>query len=519
MAVRSTSHRRRRRRRSSRTKRRRVRVPSRFAQIKLRSAEMLASAGVVIVAATLIALIRIAASHSISAERSDLQARIEADLNGQAFALADEVRAELVGVEQSLRILKHAVEADPETFSMQDWREQLPALTSVTDDIFVADDQLIIRHDINPQQVGMGIGANVDAMFGPPPDKPDAQDDLIIGPITEKLPARQHLILMMMRLVRPGGWVVGADYRTGVLTRVFAEIGLGVNGMAALVDTSTGQIRAITGPAATNPTYDIAASTMYAAMQGRPDSTWTGASAPDGVQRIHAFHQVAGRDLSVVLAVDANDAMRPAASLTGDERSVAFVATVVVLAGACIALYGVWSIRAKHRLRQAIEREATLAANAQAEAAATRSRLDSRGGQIEALFGAIAEGTLLLDAELRVMQWNPHFPLLFGIAESILRPGPPLDELLRIQARAGAFGQLDDIESEVARRVAQLSTGGGPGVVIYTGPGGYTLAVFASRHPDGSLLLVIREATEQDLRNADVPALEVAPAPGPIETI
>ena len=71
---------------------------------------------------------------------------------------------------------------------------------------------------------------------------------------------------------------------------------------------------------------------MYAAMQRRPDGTWVGPSAPDGVQRIHAFRPVPGRQLAVVVAVNETEAMRPAAGLAQDVRSLAIAATLVALA-------------------------------------------------------------------------------------------------------------------------------------------------------------------------------------------
>ena len=97
-----------------------------------------------------------------------------------------------------------------------------------------------------------------------------------------------------------------------------------------------------------------------------------------------------------------------------------------------------------------------LAANAQAELAEARARLGGRAGQLQALFAGIEEGVLVLDAELRLAEWNQRFPVLFGIAPDALQRGLPLDELLRTQARDGAFGTLDDIEGEVATRLAQL---------------------------------------------------------------
>ena len=187
-----------------------------------------------------------------------------------------------------------------------------------------------------------------------------------------------------------------------------------------------------------------------------------------------------------------------------------------------IALYAVWTFRTKRRLYQALERERRLVTNAQAELAQTRAWFGGRAGQLQALFASIEEATLVLDAELRLTEWNQRFPALFGIAPEVLQRGLPLDELLRIQAREGAFGTLDDIEGEVARRVMQLRGGTETSPLLYAGPGGRMLAVFTSRHADGSRLLVVREATEHDLHGIaeepEEPALEGSPTTGSAET-
>ena len=415
-----------------------------------------------VAAATLIALIWLIPSRSIRTERDDLRARIEATVSGQSVVLAEQIRREMLGVEQSLRILKAAFQANPDHFDISAWREQMPALTDVVEDAFILDEQFIIRHDFNPAEVGLSIGSGVASMFGPQTDKPDPYGDLLIEPNTQKPQTRQHVSLMMLRLDHPSGWLVGVNYRTGALRRLFTEANLGLQGMTALIDTRVGRVQAIVGPAAANPNYDIAASAMYAAMQARPDGTWIGASAPDGVQRIHAFRRIPGHQFAVVVAVDEAAAMRPATLWAQDVRSVAIAATLVVLVAMGIALYAVWTFREERRLRQNLERERILVANAQVELAEARARLGGSASQLGALFAGIDEGALVLDAELRLTEWNRRFPVLFGVAPANLQRGLPLDELLRTQARDGAFGPLDDIEDEVATRLAQLRRANGP---------------------------------------------------------
>jgi PAS domain-containing protein len=490
-------------------------------QFRLHAAEMLASLGVLVAAVTLIALIWLVEIRSIETQTNELRARAEATVSGQAVLLAEQIRHDMLGVEQSLRVLKAAFQADPDHFDMKAWRDQVPALTDITDDVFIADAQYIIRHDINPAQVGLRIDAKVPGMFAPTIDKPEPSQGLLIGSTAPPPRTREHPVLMFVRLDRPGGWVAGVAYHTAALQRLFIEANLGVQGMAAMVDTRLGRVEVITGPAAANPNYDIADTPMYAALQQRPDGTWIGASALDGVSRIHGFRQLPGHPVAVVVAVDEAEAMRPAIAWAQDVRSLALAATLVVLAAMGVALYAVWTFRSKRRLRQNLERELILVDNAQRELAEARSRLAGRSGQFEALSAGIGEGALVLDAELHLSEWNRNVPVLLGISPEVLRPGLPLDDLLRVQATEGAFGPLHDVEGEVARRVALLKGGDNKRPTIYGGPGGRNLAVFTSRHSDGSLLLVMREATEHDLRppaEPELPALESTPESGPAET-
>jgi PAS domain-containing protein len=488
-------------------------------RIQLHLGEMLASIGVALAAVALVALIWLVEARSIETQTNDLRARVEASVATQAVLLAEQVRREMLSVEQSLRILGEAFQADPDHFDMNTWRQRMSALTDVIDDAFIADDQYIIRHDINPAEVGLGLGARIPGMFRPPTGKSDPDAGMLITPSMQTPKTREYTMLLILRLDRPGGWIVGAAYRTAALQRLFAEANLGPQGMAALIDTRLGRLETVVGPAAANPNYDIGSSAMYAAMQQRPDGTWVGASAPDGVQRIHGFRRIPGRQLATVVAVDAADAMGPAAAWGQDVRWLATAASVVVLAAALVALYAIWTFRSKRRLRQSLERELGLVNNAQAELNEARSRLGGRVGQVQALLAGVGEGVLVLDGELRLAEWNRHVPGLLGVAPEVLQPGLPLDDVLRQQARSGVFGPLDDVEAEVTQRLARLRSGSEVVPAIYPGPEGRSLAAFSSHHPDGSLLLILRIATEDDLRSAREEAvLESSPGEGATET-
>jgi PAS domain-containing protein len=472
---------------------------------RLQPTEVLASIGVAVVAAALIILVWINASRSIASESSEIRARIEATVSGQAVVLADEVRHEMLGVEQGLLILKQAFQADPSHFNIQAWRDQVPALTNVTDDVFIADAQSVIQQDINPLSVGLGIGAHIAGVPGPVTPKTDSDGGdsasggaMLIGPTVDRPQVRQHLAFLTIRLDRPGDWLVGAVYRTNLLTRLYSEASLGVAGMTALINTRLGQVQTIVGPGAANPDYDIANSTMYAEMQSRRGGTWIGPSAPDGVRRIHAFESVPGRELAVVVAVNESDAMHPATIWADDVRSLAWVATLVILAAAALTLRAVWTLRSFRRQSEALDRERTIVAITRSDLAETRARLDARTAQLLSVVGDIDEGVAVIDPNRRVTDWNQRFAVLFGMSPELVRPGVALDEILREQASAGSFGPLEDVEAEVARRVAQLRAAAGTEAIHYAGPAGSMLVVHAAAVTDGSVVMVVREATGQE---------------------
>ena len=78
----------------------------------------------------------------------------------------------------------------------------------------------------------------------------------------------------------------------------------------------------------------------------------------------------------------------------------------------------------------------------------------------------------------------------------MLRDGLPIDELMREQARDGRFGALgeggeDDIEIEVARRVAALRTEPAGAVLPQFTPDGAEVGLHVEVVPDGGGLVLV----------------------------
>ena len=116
------------------------------------------------------------------------------------------------------------------------------------------------------------------------------------------------------------------------------------------------------------------------------------------------------------------------------------------------------------------------------------------------------DGLMVLDADLRLIEWNQHFPEFVGVPAELLRAGMPLEEILRAQARAGEFGPVD-VEQEVERRVALVKAGVATGTIERKRPNGRTMELRRSPMAEGGFVTLYTDITdrrraEEQLRQA-----------------
>ena len=126
--------------------------------------------------------------------------------------------------------------------------------------------------------------------------------------------------------------------------------------------------------------------------------------------------------------------------------------------------------------------------------------------KLQAIFTGIADGIMVLDANHKLRDWNPHFPEFVGLSPELLYPGMDIAEILRFQAIAGEFGDVD-VEEEVARRTSRIKTIATIGTVERTRPNGRVLELRRSPMPGGGLVTLYtdvseRRHAEQQLRQA-----------------
>ncbi|MFH5923090.1 PAS-domain containing protein [Roseomonas xinghualingensis] len=118
----------------------------------------------------------------------------------------------------------------------------------------------------------------------------------------------------------------------------------------------------------------------------------------------------------------------------------------------------------------------------------------------------MSDGVMMIDAELRLVEWNTHFPEFAGIPSDMLRVGMSMEEILRLQAAAGEFGDID-VEAEVTRRMALLRTGGSASTIERRRPNGRVLELRRNPLPEGGFVtlytdVTVRRQAEEQLRQA-----------------
>lgn len=476
--------------------------------------KVIACGAVGVICLALIALIWINTDRTITIQQDDMRDRVEAVLGAQAATLALQAQRELQMIDQSLSVLQAVWDNDPDTFSLADWHKKMPALTAVSADLFIANDKHVIVQDIIPAAIGQGIGSAY-ATFADgslEPIQPQALQGgdgaAVISALGNDSVSRQYMMYMVRPLLKPQGWLIGASYKSGALTQVFAAAGLGQGGFAAMVDTKRGGVQAVAGTAALHPKLVLANTPLYKAILAQPDGgKWIGRTPIDGVRRIIEFRHIPGRELVVLVGESTADAMAPAAALAPSARFLAVAASLLVVAIGGTVLWEVWHWRRTRYRRRALAETQAMLDSVQAEFASVRNRITVREAQLQTLLGSVTDGAALIDREQRLVAWNAPFAALTGLDNTVLREGVLLDELLRQQVLAGRFGAVEDTEAEIARRLELLRPEAGAVEVGQTAPDGTTVVLHARPLPDGGSVLILRPAA--------IPAVSEAAEPEP----
>lgn len=175
----------------------------------------------------------------------------------------------------------------------------------------------------------------------------------------------------------------------------------------------------------------------------------------------------------------------PALARGMDEPGANFVLGALLVLAAVVAGLAlvVQARRLRRRDMQLHVRNAHLTA-ANAELREVTERAESKARMLDGVLAAMADGILVVDADLRLAGWNPRFPDYAGVPRRALRIGMPLREVIRLQAEAGEFGMVNP-EAETERRIRLFKDGTVPQRLQRERPDGSLLELRRTPLPGG----------------------------------
>jgi signal transduction histidine kinase len=143
-----------------------------------------------------------------------------------------------------------------------------------------------------------------------------------------------------------------------------------------------------------------------------------------------------------------------------------------------------------------VRRHRAALVRAQTELGAALDARAAKAAQWQATLRGMPDGLMVLDADLRLVEWNQHFPDRVGVPAEILHEGMPIADILRAQALAGEFGPVD-VEAEVRRRVADMQAGVSTGTIERRRPNGRTMELRRSPLAEGGLVTLYTDITDR----------------------
>ena len=375
-----------------------------------------------------------------------------------AASYAEQISRQTLVLDQSLATMARDWEVDPGRFNLEAAREQSTILTGISRDMFLADESGIIRQSSVPDSIGRSVrelGVFRDAAEHSNKKNPG----MYLGFVTVNPIMRQFHLDAARTLHHPDGSFAGvivADYRVSAISGVFAASPPPGNGFAALIGLTDGKLQATLGATGATQGASVTDTPMFTAVAAGDAGLWVGPSASDAVVRIHAYRRIPGRNLAVVAGLDQREVTQPVMIWQRQARRFAGVIFGLTALMAALIVGGLYAGR--RRGAAEAEVQANLAAS-HALAEVSRAHADAIERRLHATFAAVADGIGIFDSHLNLVEWNELFPERSGINASLIRTGMSMEEVLHCQAEAGYFGEVEDVEAEVDRRIALLPAG------------------------------------------------------------
>ncbi|MSP02817.1 MAG: response regulator [Acetobacteraceae bacterium] len=445
-----------------------------------------------------------AAIQSTAAQREDALVRANGIAGGLAAAYTDQITRQILALDQTMDLMVKEWEADSRRFNLEAMRARARVLTGISRDMFLADENGVIRQSSVPEFVGQSI-ADL-SVFRNAAEHTNDKPKLYVGGAMVNAIMRQWHLDVARTLHYPDGsfaGIINTDYRVAAITGVFEASPPPGNGFAGLINLTDGKLRAAFGPVTVTPDTAIAETPMFEAVDAKETGFWSGPSAADAVVRLHAFRRIPGRDLAVIAGLDRQQVLGP--SETWQTQSRQFCAAITALATLISAIL-LLVLRAARR-REAVVREShAILAAANALAEVSRAQTDAISRRLQATFSAVSDGVAIFDAHLNLVEWNGHFHERSGVNASLVRTGMTMEDVLRTQARAGYFGEDVDVEVEVERRAALLRAGNFGANVSFQASG-RIIELRCRALPEGGFVALYTDVTEarqarQALRDA-----------------
>lgn len=464
--------------------------------------------GIILVAAALIALTWVSTLQAVEAQRREAIARVTATVSNQALTFSEQINRQLLALDQTLRILENAWESNPAQFDLEAWKSRAPALNGLIHDLVLADGQGVIRQSSVSDAISQSVANQnyfVALSQGAVP-----QNRMYVGPAAIGPILREWHMDVARALHAPDGTfagVIDADYRISAITDVFSQTDLGTGAFLTLIGLGDGKLRAAVGPATIDPDASIIDTPMFKALLHAPAGVWVGPSATDAVTRIHAFRQVPGHNLVIVVSMDRAEALRSAEEWK-DQAYIFASCITALLTGLALMLLRSAQLARRREVAAAEDRAVLAAANAQLEVA--RALADAKAEQIQATLAGLSDGVAMVDAHMCLAEWNSLFSEIAGVPADILRVGLPMEDILRAQIIRGEFGPIADPDAEIARRMVRLREAQF-GIVERQRPDGRTIELRRKRMPDGGFVTLYADITdrkraEEALRRAQADA-------------
>lgn len=471
---------------------------------RIRFGQAIGLLGIIAATLALILLTWLATLGAARSQRAEAASHVAANVANQALLFKDQLQRDLLEVDQSLRLLGDGWVIDPANFRLAARRDQLVLLNTICSGILISDERGTVRDSTMPEKLGADVATRdyVRTLA----EHATYDGTMLIGPSILGPDGREwHMDLSRPLHHQDGSFagVIVAALRLGAIGRFYDVANIGTHGSVALVGMGDGKLRLAAGSSAIDPGAIIADTAMFKAMQATDDNVWIGRSALDGIERVHGFQRVSGRDLAVVVAVDRAEAMHA----TDAWQAAAFLfATGITILLSALAVIAIHTIRAARRREELLSHDRAMLTAANCELEIAKARADRKTAQLEATLAGITDGLSMVDGDLRLVEWNPRFPEIAGIPASMLRVGMPMEDVLRAQAATGQFGVVD-IETEVARRMAHLRAGNVGGTTERERPDGTVIELRRSPLPDGGFVtlyvdITARKMAERALRDA-----------------